>query len=475
MTEVCAGGVQIGQILAQKYRVEQVLGVGGMGVVVAAHHLELDERVAIKLLLSEMLEQPGAVARFTREARAAVKIKSEHVARVLDVGVLDDGAPFIVMEYLQGADLAAWLRNSGPLSIEQGVEFLLQAGEAIAEAHTLGIVHRDLKPANLFAVRRPDGQLSIKVLDFGISKVSDPAMAAGATTKTLAVLGSPLYMSPEQMESARTADSRSDIWALGVILYELLTGECPFNGETLPEIVLRVATSRPVPLRSKQPNAPEGLDAVVMRCLEKDPERRFQTVAELAIALAEFAPKRALISVERISGTFAAAGLLPPLVAEDSLLRQGGVTETTSSFGATAARKRPRKVAMRVGALALLAATVVVGGAVALGGRFLGYPAVAGAASMSAAAAQLPGSAPAPVVASRALVSAPSVDALAPGVASLPVQPLLINTAAEPPRPRTVQPARSARRVPAKVPSANCTPNFYLDAQGEKHFKPECF
>ena len=171
-------GVEPGQVLAGKYRIERVLGVGGMGVVVAAHHLQLDERVALKFLLPEALHNPEAVARFAREARAAVKIKSEHVARVSDVGQLENGAPYMVMEYLEGSDLSAWLHDRGALPFEQAVDFVLQAGEAIADAHALGIVHRDLKPANLFCVRRSDGQLTIKVLDFGISKLTTTARSS---------------------------------------------------------------------------------------------------------------------------------------------------------------------------------------------------------------------------------------------------------------------------------------------------------
>jgi eukaryotic-like serine/threonine-protein kinase len=209
-----AAGVREGDILAGKYRVERVLGIGGMGVVVAAHHLQLDEKVALKFLLPEALGNSEAVARFAREARAAVKIKSEHVARVIDVGTLPNGAPYMVMEYLDGGDLAAWLQERGPLPIEQAVEFVLQACVAVADAHALGIIHRDLKPANLFCVRRSDGQLSIKVLDFGISKMT-PFGGSGpsAMTHTSALMGSPLYMSPEQMRSAKDTNPRTDIWA----------------------------------------------------------------------------------------------------------------------------------------------------------------------------------------------------------------------------------------------------------------------
>ena len=215
--------VREGEILAGKYRVERLLGSGGMGMVVAAHHLDLDEKVALKLLLPGAATNPMLVARFVREARAAAKIKSEHVARVTDVGQLEDGSPYMVMEHLEGSDLAAYLTRTGPLPVAEAVDFVLQACEALAEAHGLGIVHRDLKPANLFCVQRVDDQRSIKVLDFGISKISVDT-ASQSLTQTSALMGSPLYMSPEQMQSARTVDARADIWSLGVILFELLAG-----------------------------------------------------------------------------------------------------------------------------------------------------------------------------------------------------------------------------------------------------------
>src|SRR5450432_3197834 len=243
-----------------------------MGVVVRAHHLQLDQRVAIKFMLREALANPEAVARFAREARAAVRIKSEHVARVSDVGTLENGAPYLVMEYLEGSDLSAWVERDGAMPIEQATEFVLQACEAIAEAHALGIVHRDLKPANLFVVRRADGLWSIKVLDFGISKVSSHG-ASGADahlTRTAAVMGSPLYMPPEQMASSKSVDARADIWALGIILYELLTGKAPFVGDTLPEVCVKIATEPPPALRSFRPELPPALEAVILRCLEKD-------------------------------------------------------------------------------------------------------------------------------------------------------------------------------------------------------------
>ena len=303
-------GVREGDVLAGKYRVERVLGAGGMGVVVAARHIHLDEKVALKFLLPEALGSGEAVARFIREARAAVKIKSEHVARVSDVGTLDNGSPYMVMEYLDGGDLAAWLQERGPLPVEQAVEFVLQACVAVADAHALGIVHRDLKPANLFCVRRSDGQLSIKVLDFGISKVNDRGAGPGmAMTKTSALMGSPLYMSPEQMRSSRDVDAGTDIWALGIILSELITGRPAFLAESVTELAIKVANEAPTPLRAFRPDAPPGLEAVVFRCLEKDRGRRYGNIGELAVALLPFGPKRARASVERISGIIQAAGL----------------------------------------------------------------------------------------------------------------------------------------------------------------------
>src|SRR3954465_12842347 len=256
-----------GDVLAGKFRIERVLGVGGMGMVVSALHLQLEERVAIKFLLPEALANAEAVARFGREARAAVKIKSEHVARVIDVGALETGAPYLVMEYLEGGDLSQVLARRGPLPVDEAVEYVLQACEAIAHAHSLGIVHRDLKPANLFLIRRPDGTNSIKVLDFGISKVmpGKSASSDNAMTRTRTVMGSPLYMSPEQMASTRDVDGRTDLWALGAILYELVAGQPPFNAETMPQLCALILNGATPSLRSTRPQVPAALDIVLQR------------------------------------------------------------------------------------------------------------------------------------------------------------------------------------------------------------------
>jgi serine/threonine-protein kinase len=278
-----------GTVLAGKYRVERVLGTGGMGVVVAALHEQLDERVAIKLLRADRLAQNEAVERALREARATVKIQSEHVVRVFDVGTLDTGAPYIVMEYLSGCDLAQLLCAEGKLDVADAASYVRQACDAVVKAHALGIVHRDLKPANLFLSVRGEASM-IKVLDFGISKFvsTDQLRVDPALTGTASVLGSPAYMSPEQLESPRDIDGRTDVWSLGVILFELITGAHPFVADTLPQLYKKIATAPAPSLRSIRPDAPADLDAIVARCLAKDPKERFADAAALADALSPF-------------------------------------------------------------------------------------------------------------------------------------------------------------------------------------------
>jgi serine/threonine-protein kinase len=275
--------VQPGDVLAGKYRVERVLGQGGMGIVVAARHLELDELYAIKFLLPHALSHSQAVDRFLREARASARLKGEHVAKVHDVGRLESGAPYMVLEFLAGSDLQQLVRKRGPLPWEEAATYMLQTCEAIAEAHALGIVHRDLKPANLFLIQRPNGTPCVKVLDFGISKQAAPDGVD--LTRTGMALGSPLYMSPEQMVRSKDADARSDIWSLGVVFYELLIGAVPFLADTLTEVVGRVLQEEHAPPSRVRPDLPAGIDEIVAGCLQKRPEHRFQSVEQLAAAL----------------------------------------------------------------------------------------------------------------------------------------------------------------------------------------------
>jgi serine/threonine-protein kinase len=277
----------VGQVLDGKYRVEALLGEGGMGVVLAARHLELDQPVAIKLLRGRV----GAIwrKRFLREARAASRIESDYVAPVLDVAKLEDGTLYMVMELLEGRDLADIIYDEGALSVDEVARYGIQACEALAAAHAIGIVHRDVKPANLFLTTRPDGSPCVKLLDFGISKdAGDASAPPRSLTGTHAVLGSPQFMSPEQLVSSRDVDPRTDIWSLGATLFELLALEPPFPGESVAELYTAILRDPPTPLSERNPAAPEDLEAVLLRCLAKDRDERVQTAEELAELLRPF-------------------------------------------------------------------------------------------------------------------------------------------------------------------------------------------
>ncbi len=276
------------RVLGGKYRVEAVLGNGGMGVVMAAEHVALGRPVALKCPV------PGEGARFAREARAAARVDSPHVARVSDAGVLENGTPYMIMERLYGEDLCAYLRRVGPLPIGEAVLYVVQACDAIAAAHAAGVVHRDLKPSNLFLARRPDETRSVKVLDFGISKLADGAPAeCPSLTRSGAILGTPRYLSPEQVIAPKSVDARTDIWGLGMVLYEVLTGAPMYDIDTLPALCMAIVNAPPPPLRALRPDAPAGLEATILRCVRKEPRERFASAVELALALAPFGPPEA--------------------------------------------------------------------------------------------------------------------------------------------------------------------------------------
>jgi serine/threonine-protein kinase len=303
-----------------------------MGVVVAAEHLELREKVAIKFLLDEATADAELSERFLREARAAVKIKSEHVVRVIDVGRLPSGAPYMVMEYLEGEDLSQRLRR-GAVPVQDAVDYIIQSCEAMSVAHRSGIVHRDLKPANLFLTKRPDGSAIIKVLDFGISKVTNADGSSLNLTQTQTMMGSPLYMSPEQMRSSKDVDRSTDIWALGVILYELVSGQVPFDGSTFPEVLVKVMGEPAPPLDECCPGLPEGFAAVVERCLCKDRDDRFSSVAALAVALTPFASGRTLGLQGRLQQSM--SGPAPAM--NEPAAPAGALTATRQEVGVQAA------------------------------------------------------------------------------------------------------------------------------------------
>jgi serine/threonine-protein kinase len=352
--------VRSGEVLAGKYRVDRVLGVGGMGIVVAATHLQLDQRVALKFMLPEALARPMLLERFAREARAAGRLKSEHVARVLDVGTLESGLPYMVMEYLEGRDLGSLVETTGALPTETAVDFVLQACDAVAEAHSLGIVHRDLKPRNLFVTHRNDGRALVKVLDFGIAKHTVPSGVDLSLTKTTEVIGSPNYMSPEQLRSSKGADERSDIWALGVILYELLTGVLPFNAESVTQLIAMVLSEDPRPIRELRADVPTGLGRVIEQCLRKDPAARFPSTAQLAAALEPFAPSDSRGLATRIA-RITAGNRLPPSPSAMAMTPSPPVP-TTANWSAQSERGRSargRLVALAAAAAALGALAVI--------------------------------------------------------------------------------------------------------------------
>lgn len=471
--------LQPGTVIAGKYRIERLLGEGGMGTVFLATHLQLGESVALKVPLPQALGNRDAVARFMREGRAAVRIKSEHVARVIDVGELAPGEPYMVMEYLEGNDLATWLSQHGRLPVKQAVEFVLQACEALAEAHALGIVHRDLKPGNLFCVRRPDGLLAVKVLDFGISKALQRRSGADTLDESITragdLIGSPLYMSPEQIVSARAVDARTDIWAIGVILFELLCDRAPFHAESVIALGIEIAHSRPASLRTHRPDAPERLERVISRCLEKDRERRYPNVSELALALMEFAPKRARASVERVSRVIHAAGvsLAPGVPAEASRPSSGSLRpfgSTSSTFGHSAKLSKSRtQPILLTAAGALLVGTLATF-------WFSARP-------LRPVAEQPLKSGAAPVM------SPPHTTAVAPRVIAAPSAawigvraPSSARPITAPPRrpsdvtrkPRRAAPSSEPSAAPSAPPATDCFPKFYYDSRGTKHFKPEC-
>jgi serine/threonine protein kinase len=283
------GAPSPGEVIGGKYSVIRVLGRGGMGVVVEAQHLKLGQRVAIKLLLPSIRSMADITARFEREARAIARLKGPHVAHVSDVDALADGSPYMVMELLRGREVGDELAERQKIPYREAVGYILQACAAMAEAHRQGIVHRDLKPSNLFICESNIGR-TVKVLDFGISKLSGDVNAS--VTTTASAFGTPLYMSPEQVRSVKNVDGRADIWSLGVVLYELITGEVPFNAPSATAILASILTETPVFVTKRCPDVPKALADAVMKALEKTPDARFHDILEFAAAIAPYGPPR---------------------------------------------------------------------------------------------------------------------------------------------------------------------------------------
>jgi len=445
--------VQVGDILADKYRVERVLGQGGMGIVVGARHLHLGESVAIKFLLPAAMTNPQAVLRFSREARAAARIKSEHVGRVYDVGTLPGGAPYMVMEFLEGDDLSALLAKKGPLPFSTAVEYLVQACEAIAVAHAAGVVHRDLKPSNLFLTRGPDGSPCIKVIDFGISKVlprDQEDIAAGELTESAMMMGSPYYMPPEQMRSAREVDGRADVWSLGCILFALLTGAPPFSGETVIGVFESILRGVP-PVESRRPDVPVGFDAVLERALMPEPEDRYADVAAFCVALTPFASSEARRSIERVGRTL--RGTLPEgdvdLAGATAPMSPSKVSGAAGDGGTAgsweSARTSPSSVKGARRTLIAVGTLVVIGAGAALAYRSLG------------AATDAPGALAAPTVSADA--SMPSVSKVTLEAPVVLAQPTASASSAPEVTASTTTPSATVPAPPvAKVPQGRPRP-----------------
>jgi eukaryotic-like serine/threonine-protein kinase len=290
-----------GQCIAGKYVIGRLLGSGGMGVVVAARHVELDAPRAIKvpLVCGEVPEH--LAEQFRREAQIGAQIAGDHVVRIYDAGLLEGGAPYIVMEHLEGSDLEVTLRLGGRLPVGEAALYVMQACAGMERAHALGIVHRDLKPANLFLTARADGSPCVKVLDFGIARSRDVAAPSGKPSGKGSVEGSPAYMAPEQAIAGPVVDARADIWALGVILYELLIGRTPFSGASVGATLALVLNCEPTPAEALRTDLPAGIAAILSRCLRKNPTQRFQSVVELREALAPFASAGARNAHARIA------------------------------------------------------------------------------------------------------------------------------------------------------------------------------
>ncbi len=442
---------QPGQVLLDKYRVDHVLGVGGMGSVVAATHLQLDQRVALKFVHADIAKHPEAVQRFLREARAAAQIRSEHVVRVSDVGALEDGLPYMVMEYLEGEDLDNALARGLPAP-EVVVEYLLQACLGLVEAHQHGIVHRDLKPANLFLSKRRDGRVTVKVLDFGISKVQQPGDSALTQTSTL--MGSPLYMSPEQMTRPKEVDSRADIWALGVIAYEALTGTRPFTGEALPEICGQILALTPPPIHTLRPELPPALSAVVQRCLEKDPNARYATVSDLMAALEPFAAQAPRSRVSALPEQVLRSSP-PPELQHTQQGTQGAWTEASKTAASATPTTKKSPVGLVLGAL---------GGFVALSlGAYFALRTPSTPESAAAQSALQPEAAAAAASAPAEPVAAPAAPSAAPAAA--PVE-TATEAAAAPPEtppatsaePTSTSPARPAPKSAKTAAAKSASP-----------------
>ncbi|MBL8608877.1 MAG: protein kinase [Myxococcales bacterium] len=347
--------IREGQHVTDKVRLVRRLGGGGMGSVWAAEHTGLGQEVAVKFLDPELAADAALVERFWREAKAASQVKSAHVVHIYDFGVLEGEQPFIVMELLEGQDLADRAAAAGGrLPMHEVVTVVSQLARALARAHDKGIVHRDLKPANVFLCREAGDQMFVKLVDFGIAKTSRAAEELSRSTKEGTVLGTAYYMSPEQIRGDRNIDARSDLWSVGVLVYEVLTGAMPFDGETFGAVAMAIARGAPVPPSARVPDLPAAVDAWFARACAADPAARFQSAAELATELARACdePLPAVTS----SPELRAAPSVVPHLAKTALEAKTQVTMTSPA----SPQKKSPALYVAIGVAALIVVGTVV-------------------------------------------------------------------------------------------------------------------
>ena len=463
-----------GDIIGGKYLCERLLGAGGMGAVIGARHEQLGQQVAIKVLLPSALTDPLASERFLREARAAISFRSDHVARVIDFGTLDAGSPYLVMEHLEGSDLKDLISRKGPLPVASAIDYIMQACEALCEAHRRGIVHRDLKPANLFLSSRVDGTPHVKVLDFGISKTVSLAAAStgsgGGITRTDAVFGTPAYMSPEQLRSSKLVDHRTDVWSLGASLFELLTGSLPFGSphDGIASMCAHILEDPPPALQTLRPEVPGGLNEIVQRCMAKNPADRYPNIASLAEAMLPFGSSMSEEAAGRIARMAADSLPFDSTVKGDSLPAPSRNASATANSWGTTSNPTMRKKLVRLGTAGLAATlfALALGGAWLLGNRSAANPSLAvpsASASSFAFVALVPENAVVPTAQPSATSSAVAAEATA-SAATQGSKPATSGTRLAAPKPEPIkssapaQPACSPNQV---VSNGHCCPSGF--------------
>ena len=398
-----------GDVIDDKYEIEgPPLGKGGMGVVYLALHRQLGTHVALKFIQPRLLTKPDLVSRFLHEARAGMRMKSHHVARVYDIGT-HEGSPFIVMERLTGHDLETVLRERGPLSVTEAADYLLQACEALHEAHGLGIVHRDLKPSNLFLTDTSDG---LKMLDLGISK--SPFAEEAARTATHAVIGSPFYMSPEQVTASRSVDARTDVWSLGVILYQMLGDTVPFAGSSVVEVYAAIRGGAWTKLSAQCEGLPPAVDALVSHALERDRDARIPSVLEFAVRLAPFGGEIARESLARMRRMTARASGAPPAAAP---LAEAAKTTPDAPLVAPPASAQPLPRWLPGAALGVIALGGAAGGIAAWASS---TPSATTVMSATPSASSSPPEDSAPSAPEPSASTAPSASVVAPSASPPP-------------------------------------------------------